>query len=79
VEEGVKKGGLGSAVLEFLAKNGYQNIQVIQVGIDDRFVTHGTMPELHAMTGTDEAGILATIRQVEQAIEEEKITEFIQR
>ena len=48
VEEGMKKGGLGSAVLEFLAENGYQEIQAVQVGIDDQFVTHGTIPELHA-------------------------------
>ncbi|HHU95657.1 MAG TPA: 1-deoxy-D-xylulose-5-phosphate synthase [Petrimonas sp.] len=80
VEEGVKKGGLGSAVLEFLAANGYQEVRVVQVGIDDRFVTHGTVQELHALTGIDEAGILATIRRVERAIEkEEEITEFIQR
>ncbi|MDI9604305.1 MAG: 1-deoxy-D-xylulose-5-phosphate synthase [Bacteroidota bacterium] len=79
VEEGMKKGGLGSAVLEFLAENGYQEIQAVQVGIDDQFVTHGTIPELHAITGIDEAGILATIQQVEKAIKEETITEFIQR
>ncbi len=81
VEEGTKKGGLGSAVLEFLAANGYQGVQVVQMGIDDRFVTHGTVQELHAITGLDEAGILATIQRVEKAIEEkeEEITEFIQR
>ncbi|NLL23848.1 MAG: 1-deoxy-D-xylulose-5-phosphate synthase, partial [Tissierellia bacterium] len=80
VEEGTKKGGLGSAMLEFLAENGYQGVQVVQVGIDDRFVTHGTIRELHAITGIDEAGILATIQRVEKAIKKEKeITEFIQR
>jgi 1-deoxy-D-xylulose-5-phosphate synthase len=80
VEEGTKKGGLGSAMLEFLAENGYQGVQVVQVGIDDRFVTHGTIRDLHAITGIDEAGILATIQRVEKAIKKEKeITEFIQR
>ncbi len=79
VEEGVKKGGLGSAVLEFLAVNGYQGIQVVQVGIDDQFITHGTIKELQGITGIDEAGILRTIRHVEELIKEENITELIHR
>ncbi len=71
VEEGVTKGGLGSAVLEFLAENGYHDRQVFRVAIDDQFVTHGSIKELQQITGIDETGILKMIRQVENTIKQE--------
>ena len=71
VEEGVTKGGLGSAVLEFLAEYGYHDRQVFRVAIDDQFVTHGSIKELQQITGIDETGILKMIRQVENTIKQE--------
>lgn len=71
VEEGVKKGGLGSAVLEFLAENGYHDRRVFRVAIDDQFVTHGSIKELQQITEIDEAGILKMIRKVENIIKQE--------
>ena len=45
VEDGVKKGGFGSAVLEFSAQNNYSsNIKIL--GIPDEFIEHGTVNEL---------------------------------
>ena len=38
-EEGIKKGGVGSAVLEFAAQHGY-SIPINTEGIEDRFVSH---------------------------------------
>lgn len=61
VEDGVMKGGLGSAVLEFLAENDYINIHVLRVGIPDEFVTQGSVSELQQITGIDEKGILEHI------------------
>src|SRR5690554_615759 len=69
VEEGIAKGGLGSAVLEFLAENGYRDRHVFRVAIDDQFVTHGSIQELHEITGIDEKGILKTIEQVHEIIQ----------
>jgi 1-deoxy-D-xylulose-5-phosphate synthase len=45
VEEGVLAGGFGSAVLEFMADNGYA-AHVVRAGIPNRFVEHGTRTQL---------------------------------
>lgn len=45
LENGVIKGGLGSAVLEFMADNGYKP-DVCRLGLPDAFVEHGSVPEL---------------------------------
>ena len=34
---------MGSAVLEFFADNGYNNLKVHRLGIEDEFVTHGSI------------------------------------
>ena len=60
VEDGVLKGGMGSAVLEFMADNGYTP-QVQRIGVPDTFVEHGTLKELHHLCGMDEDGIYQTI------------------
>lgn len=64
VEDGVIKGGLGSAVLEFLAENDYTDVHVFRVGIPDEFITHGSIRELQQITGIDEKGILEHITRV---------------
>lgn len=64
VEDGVIKGGLGSAVLEFLAENDYTDVHLLRVGIPDEFVTHGSVRELQQITGIDEKGILEHITRM---------------
>ncbi|MEG1793836.1 MAG: 1-deoxy-D-xylulose-5-phosphate synthase [Rikenellaceae bacterium] len=56
VEDGVLKGGFGSAILEFFSDNGYSP-RVCRLGIPDNFVQHGKISELMAIYGYDEAGI----------------------
>ena len=51
-EEGIKKGGVGSAVLEFAAQNGY-SIPINTEGIEDRFVSHGKTFDLLNEIGLD--------------------------
>lgn len=41
VEDGVIKGGFGSAILEFANKNGYQQTAIQVLGIPDQFIEHG--------------------------------------
>ena len=60
IENGVVKGGLGSAVLEFMADNGYTP-QVRRLGIPDQFIEHGSIPELFQLCGLDAASIANTI------------------
>ncbi|MCU0379980.1 MAG: 1-deoxy-D-xylulose-5-phosphate synthase [Chitinophagaceae bacterium] len=61
VEDGTVVGGFGSAVLEFMAANGYQ-AEVKILGIPDRLVEHGTLKELHRECGYDAAGIASAVR-----------------
>ena len=56
VEDGVISGGMGSAVLEFMADNGYKP-DVRRIGVPDQFIEHGTVAELYHLCGMDEEGI----------------------
>jgi len=56
VEDGVIKGGFGSAVLEFMADNNY-TVHVKRLGIPDTFIEHGTPEELYHMLKLDAEGI----------------------
>lgn len=62
VEDGCIQGGMGSAVLEFMADHGYK-ANVIRLGIPDRVVEHGEQPELWAECGYDAAGIIKKVRE----------------
>ena len=61
VEDGVKEGGLGSAVLEYFADHGYTP-RVTRLGMPaDSFVEHGTIRELQKVCGIDPEGIRESI------------------
>ena len=56
VEDGVLKGGMGSAILEYMADHGYTP-SVRRMGIPDCFVQHGTPKELYQICGMDATSI----------------------
>ena len=56
VEDGVRNGGLGSAVMEWLYDNGYLK-PVTRLGLPDKFVEHGTIEELREIVGLDKESI----------------------
>lgn len=56
IEDGARKGGMGSAVLEFMADNGYTP-HIERIGVPDTFIEHGTVQELYRLCGMDEEGI----------------------
>ncbi len=56
IEDGVIKGGLGSAVLEYMADKGYKP-EVVRLGIPDKFIEHGTVAELRKIIGIDAESI----------------------
>ena len=63
VENGVRNGGLGSAVMEWLNDHGYTT-HVTRLGLpDDRFVEHGTVAELQHICGIDKESIIKAITQ----------------
>lgn len=69
VEDGCVNGGMGSAVLEFMAENGYK-ARVKRLGIPDRFVDHGEQLELHKECGFDVDGIVeAAVVMVSEIID----------
>ena len=61
LEENVIAGGAGSAVNELLNAEGVQ-VEVLNLGLPDAFVEHGTPAELLRDCGLDAAGIEAAIR-----------------
>jgi len=63
VEDGCLQGGMGSAVLEFMADHKYQ-AQVIRLGIPDEFIEHGEQSELWQLCGYDRNAIIATVRKI---------------
>ena len=56
LEDGVRKGGMGSAILEFMADHGYTPT-VKRIGIPDKFVQHGKPEELYQICGMDSQSI----------------------
>ena len=60
LEDGVVKGGLGGAVAEYMAENGYTP-QITTIGIPDVFVEHGTTPELYKKCSMDNDAVLRAI------------------
>ena len=63
VEDGTILGGLGSAVIEFMAENGY-SARIKRLGIPDSFIEHGTIAELHHECGYDTEGIFSAVKTI---------------
>jgi 1-deoxy-D-xylulose-5-phosphate synthase len=63
VEDGCIQGGMGSAVLEFMADNNYSS-RMVRLGIPDKIIEHGEQPELWAECGFDSAGIRSTVEKL---------------
>ena len=62
LEDGTVKGGLGSAVVEYMAANGYTP-KVKVMGIPDAFVEHGTPEQLYKVCRMDKESVLAAIME----------------
>ncbi|MDE5838733.1 MAG: 1-deoxy-D-xylulose-5-phosphate synthase, partial [Paramuribaculum sp.] len=60
VEDGTVEGGLGGAVLEWLAKNGYK-LPVTRIGVPDAFVPQGKVPQLFKLCGMDAEAIAKVV------------------
>ena len=56
IEDGVRNGGMGSAVLEWMSDHGYQP-KITRLGLPDHFVEHGTVAELRQIVGLDRDSI----------------------
>lgn len=56
IEDGVRSGGFGSAVLEWMEDHEYYP-EIIRLGLPDKFVEQGTVDELKKICGIDVSGI----------------------
>lgn len=60
VEDGVRSGGFGSAVLEWMSDHGFSP-KITRLGLPDKFIEHGTVEQLRHITGMDADAIAAAI------------------
>jgi 1-deoxy-D-xylulose-5-phosphate synthase len=60
VENGVRNGGLGSAVLEWMSDHNY-DVKITRMGLPDQFVEHGTINQLREIIGLDNESIKKAI------------------
>jgi len=60
IEENATQGGAGSAVGELLSAEGVQ-VPLLQLGIPDRFIEHGSRDSCLAAAGLDAAGLAASV------------------
>ncbi len=63
IEDGVRIGGLGSAVLEWMSDHGYTP-QITRMGLPDEFVEHGTVAQLREIVHLDIESIKSAIKGV---------------
>lgn len=67
VEDGTVVGGMGSAVLEFMAQHNY-HAEVKILGIPDRIVEHGSLRELYAECSYDADSIFAALKELDSSV-----------
>ena len=62
-EDGMIAGGFGSAVMEWMAEHGYTP-RIIRLGVNDRFVEHGSTKELYHLLKLDKEGLCESLLRV---------------
>jgi len=61
VEDNAIAGGAGSGVNEYLLSQG-KPVSILNIGVTDQFVKHGTQEEIHHELGLDAEGIITKIK-----------------
>lgn len=64
VEENIRQGGFGGAILELFNDMGLKNVLVKRIGLPDKFVEHGPQDILREKYGLDSAGIIREARDL---------------
>jgi 1-deoxy-D-xylulose-5-phosphate synthase len=63
IEDGVRNGGMGSSVMEWMSDHGYHPV-IRRLGLPDHFVEHGTVEQLRAIVGIDKESIKKAIAEI---------------
>ncbi|TES86811.1 1-deoxy-D-xylulose-5-phosphate synthase, partial [Candidatus Aerophobetes bacterium] len=64
VEEGVLKGGFGSAVLELLQERGVSDCRVKRLGLPEKFLEQGKREELLSTYGLSREGMVKAVDEL---------------
>jgi 1-deoxy-D-xylulose-5-phosphate synthase len=64
VEDNIRQGGFGSAVLEFFQDLDLGFLRIRRMGLPDKFVEHGSVDILRSIYGLDQAGIIKEAREL---------------
>jgi len=64
IEEGILEGGFGHSVNALLKNSGLKNFSILNLGIQNKFIEHGTMEELRKRCGLNEEGIKEAIFKI---------------
>jgi 1-deoxy-D-xylulose-5-phosphate synthase len=64
VEENIREGGLGGAILELFSDIGVRDLIIKRAGLPDKFIEHGPMSLLREKNGLDKLGIAKTAREL---------------
>jgi 1-deoxy-D-xylulose-5-phosphate synthase len=62
IEEGATAGGLGSAILEFFAKERIEGVSLHPMGLPDEFIEHGSQQELRDSIGLNSETLVEFVR-----------------
>ena len=73
VEENVRQGGFGSAVLEELNDAGVDGVHLKRIGIPDTFVEHGSQKLLRSKYGIDAKAIVAAARRLVTSSDDQQV------
>ena len=71
IENGTVTGGLGTAVMEFMTDNGFTPI-IRRLGLPDRFIEHGSTPQLLHLCHIDEDAVISTLSELTSEPEKTK-------
>lgn len=63
IEDGVIIGGFGNSINSFASKNSYSN-KIVNLGISDSFIEHGSIQELQQICKIDVTTIISTIYKI---------------
>jgi 1-deoxy-D-xylulose-5-phosphate synthase len=63
IENGTVTGGLGTAVMEYMMDNGYSPV-IKRLGLPDRFIEHGSTPQLLHLCDIDHDAVIAALREL---------------
>jgi 1-deoxy-D-xylulose-5-phosphate synthase len=64
IEEAALQGGFGSAVLEFFNEQSIHNVIIERMGIPDRYIEHGSVPELMEEIGLTSEEVVKRVRKI---------------